>query len=253
MYIRFKTDNNEVFYGKKQDEKVLVIEGDIFSKYEVTGKTFPLQEVTLLSPVEPSKVVCIGLNYVDHAKEMNLEIPDEPLIFMKPSTSVIGTGEAVVYPNETDRLEYEAELAIVIGQKAKDVTINNASQYIFGYTIANDITARDIQFADGQWTRGKSFDTFCPVGPGIVTKINPNNVDISLVVNGEVKQQSNTKNLIFNSFEIVSYVSKMMTLLPGDLIITGTPHGVGSVKIGDEMIVEIEGIGQLHNKVMNEG
>lgn len=252
MYVRFKTKNNEVLYGKKTGDQVIVIQGDIFSKYDMIDQTYDLQDITLLPPVEPSKVVCIGLNYVDHAKEMDLEIPEEPLIFMKPNTTVIGTMADVIYPKQTNRLEYEAELGIVIGRQAKDVTIEDASQYIFGYTIANDITARDIQFADGQWTRGKSFDTFCPVGPGIVTDIDPNCVNISLAVNNEVKQRSNTKNLIFNSYEIVSYVSQMMTLLPGDLIITGTPHGVGPVNVGDEMTVEIEGIGKLHNKVTKQ-
>ena len=248
MIVRFER-NGEVQYGVLQNEKISVITGDIFSQYEVTEVQINKDEVKLLAPTEPTKVVCIGLNYVDHAKELNQELPKEPLMFIKPSTTVIGPYDDVIYPEISSRVDYEAELAIVIGKKAKDISKEDVKDYILGYTIANDVTARDIQFSDGQWTRGKSFDTFCPLGPGIVKDLDPNSLAIELTVDGEVKQKSNTNQLIFKVDEVVSYVSKMMTLLPGDVIITGTPFGVGPVEKGNTMTVTIEGIGQIINKV----
>src|SRR5699024_10365508 len=169
-----------------------------------------VEDVTILAPTDPSKVVCIGLNYLDHANEMNLKIPKEPLLFLKPSTAVVATKEEIIYPEQTKQVEYEAELAIVIGKEAKAISEEEAKDAIFGYSIANDVTARDLQFSDGQWTRGKSFDRFCPIGPGIVRDVDPNTLDISLYVNGERKQHSNTKNLIFNVEFLVSYVSQVM-------------------------------------------
>lgn len=250
MIIRFKDKQNKELLGQIIDDKIKIIEGDIFSDFTVTNKEVAAEDITLLPPTEPSKVVCIGLNYVDHAKEVNLELPKEPLIFLKPNTTVIATEDEVIYPEQTNQVEYEAELAIVIGKETKNISENEAKDAIFGYTIANDVTARDLQFSDGQWTRGKSFDTFCPVGPGIVRDIDAGNLDITLHVNDELKQSSNTKNLIFNVEYIVSYVSKVMTLLPGDIIITGTPAGIGAVNPGDEMVVRIEGIGELSNKIV---
>lgn len=250
MIVRFKDENQNVQYGVLEDDQIKIIEGDIFSSYTVTDKTVAASDVKLLAPTEPSKVVCIGLNYIDHAKEMNLELPEEPLIFLKPNTTVIATGDDVIYPEQSKHIEYEAELGIVIGKMTKNVEKEEAKDAIFGYTIANDVTARDLQFSDGQWTRGKSFDTFCPIGPGIVRDIDPSNLDITLHVNGEVKQNSNTKNLIFDVEYIVSHVSKVMTLLPGDVIITGTPPGVGPVVEGDEMVVRIEGLGELRNRLV---
>ncbi len=249
MIVRFERDG-EVRFGVLQDEEISVINGDIFSDYEVTNEKVSKNEVKLLAPTEPSKVVCIGLNYVDHAKELNLTLPKEPLMFIKPSTSVIGPNDDVVYPEVSSRVEYEAELAIVIGKRAKNVPKEEVNNYILGYTVANDVTARDIQFSDGQWTRGKSFDTFCPIGPGIVKDVDPNQLSIELSVDGVVKQKSNTNQLLFKVDEIVSYVSKMMTLLPGDVIITGTPFGVGPVEKGNTMTVTIEKIGKIVNKVI---
>ncbi|MBD8007534.1 fumarylacetoacetate hydrolase family protein [Bacillus norwichensis] len=253
MIIRFQDHLKNKLFGILENEKIKVIDGDILteSDFTITNQELKLEDVTLLAPTHPSKVVCIGLNYVDHAKEVNLELPEEPLIFIKPSTTVIGTNDLVVYPEQTKKLEYEAELGIVIGKKTRNVSKEKAKDAILGYTIANDMTARDLQFSDGQWTRGKSFDTFCPIGPGIIRNIDPENLDITLHVNGELKQHSNTKNLIFDVEYIVSYVSKVMTLLPGDIIITGTPFGVGPVKPGDEMVVRIEGIGELRNKIVS--
>ncbi|MCX7966199.1 MAG: fumarylacetoacetate hydrolase family protein [Syntrophorhabdaceae bacterium] len=198
----------------------------------------------------PTKIIAIGLNYHDHAKEMNVSVPEYPLIFMKPPTTVIQNGESIIYPPQTKELHYEGELGIVIKERAKNVSKEEAYCYIAGYTCANDVTARDLQRIDGQWTRSKSFDTFCPLGPRIVSHIDIlAGLEIITRVNGQVKQHSNTKNMIFNVFELVSFISHIMTLLPGDVIITGTPPGVGPLYIGDTVEVEIEGIGTLKNKV----
>jgi 2-keto-4-pentenoate hydratase/2-oxohepta-3-ene-1,7-dioic acid hydratase in catechol pathway len=197
----------------------------------------------------PTKIIAIGLNYLDHAKELNMEIPKYPLIFMKPPTAVIGDGEIIIYPPQTQELHYEGELGIVIGKKARNISIEAAKQYIAGYTCANDVTARDLQRLDGQWTRSKSFDTFCPLGPRIVKDIDPTNLAITTRVNSVTKQNSNTNQMIFNAYKLVSFISAIMTLLPGDMISTGTPPGVGELQVGDVVEVEIEGIGILRNTV----
>ncbi len=197
----------------------------------------------------PTKIIAVGLNYLDHAKELNMEIPEYPLIFMKPPTAVIGSGETIVYPSQTHELHYEGELGIVIGEKARNVPEKEARHYIAGYTCANDVTARDLQRIDGQWTRSKSFDTFCPLGPRIVKDIDPTNLAIATRVNGLTKQKSNTNQMIFHASKLVSFISSIMTLLPGDVISTGTPPGVGELKVGDVVEVEIEGIGILRNTV----
>lgn len=201
--------------------------------------------------LNPSKIVCVGLNYKDHAKELKMELPSHPIIFLKPPTAVIGDGDAIVYPDwMTKNLHYEAELGIVIGKQAYRIAEKDAPQYIQGYCCANDVTARDLQNLDGQWTRAKSFDTFCPLGPKIVKDIDPNKLDIKLLLNGQVKQHSNTEQMIFKPAYLVSFISKIMTLLPGDVIITGTPPGVGPMQKGDEVAVEIEGLGKLANRVV---
>jgi 2-keto-4-pentenoate hydratase/2-oxohepta-3-ene-1,7-dioic acid hydratase in catechol pathway len=249
MIIRYKYENN-IAYGFLKSGRISKIIGDIFSEYEITNDEILLDDVKLLAPVQPSKVVCVGLNYVDHAMEVNLEIPKAPLLFIKPSTTVIGPEDVVVYPPETGKLEYEAELAIIIKKETYQVSEENVHEHILGYTCANDVTARDIQFGDGQWTRGKSFNTFCPLGPGIVSDINPEKLDIQLTLNGELKQASNTDKLIFSVPYLVHYISQVMTLLPGDVIITGTPHGIGPMNIGDTVSVKIEGIGELKNSIV---
>ena len=197
----------------------------------------------------PTKIIAIGLNYRDHAKEMQYDIPAYPLIFMKPSTAVIQDGDYIVCPPDTKELNYEGELAIIIKDRIRDITKEDAPFHIEGYCCANDVTARDLQRLDGQWTRSKSFDTFCPLGPKIVSDIDPTHLAITTRVNGKVKQQSNTNNMIFDAYELVSFISRIMTLLPGDVIITGTPPGVGPIEAGDTVEVEIEGIGILKNKV----
>lgn len=201
---------------------------------------------------KPSKIIAIGLNYYDHAREMKMAIPDHPIMFLKPPTTVIKNGESVICPHQTKNLHYEGELAVVIKDKIKNIAKQEAVKHIEGYTCANDVTARDLQNIDGQWTRAKSFDTFCPLGPKIVKDIDPLNLKIQTRVNGVTKQDSNTKEMIFDVFELVAFVSSVMTLMPGDIIITGTPAGVGPIKAGDTVEVEIEGIGTLKNKVIKE-
>ncbi len=204
----------------------------------------------LLSPVLPGKIVAVGLNYRDHAGEMGIEIPKEPILFMKPSTSVIGPLDAIRYPAQSSRVDYEAELAVVISKECKGVAAARAREHILGYTCFNDVTARDLQAKDGQWTRAKSFDTFAPIGPWIVTHLDdPHNLDIRAYLNGELKQTSNTANLIFNVFDLIEFISHVMTLNRGDVIATGTPSGIGPMNIGDEVSIEIQGIGRLENKV----
>jgi 2-keto-4-pentenoate hydratase/2-oxohepta-3-ene-1,7-dioic acid hydratase in catechol pathway len=204
---------------------------------------------TMDTIINPTKIIGIGLNYFDHAKELKMDIPDHPLIFIKPCTTVIGSGDAIIFPPQTKELHYEGELAIVIKEKVKNISKDEARRFIAGYTCANDVTARDLQRIDGQWTRSKSFDTFCPLGPRLVSDIDPKHLSIITRVNNIVKQHSNTKNMIFDVFELVSFISEIITLLPGDVIITGTPPGVGAIEIGDLVEVEIEGIGVLKNTV----
>jgi 2-keto-4-pentenoate hydratase/2-oxohepta-3-ene-1,7-dioic acid hydratase in catechol pathway len=227
------------------------VEGDtIVQLDDAEGKRdYPIAGVRLLAPCSPGKVVAVGLNYRDHAKEMGLNIPDEPILFMKPSSSVIGPGDSISMPPQSARVDYEAELAVVIGKTARNVSRQDARKFIAGYTCLNDVTARDLQSKDGQWTRAKSFDTFCPIGPWIDTDVDPTDLKIELYLNGERKQQSRTSNLIFGPWELVEFISAVMTLFPGDVIATGTPSGVGPVKSGDEVEVRIEGIGSLINPV----
>ncbi len=226
--------------------------------------TVKLKELKLIAPIlNPSKIICLGLNYRDHAAEQGARIPDEPIIFMKPRTSIIGPDQPIVKPTFVKRLDYEGELAVIIGKRGKYISVSEARDYIFGYTIFNDVTARDIQFKDRQWTRGKSFDTFAPIGPCIVTRNqigNPSNLRIRTWVNGELRQDSSTNNMVFNVYEVIHHLSKVMTLEPCDTIATGTPAGVGVfmkpeprfLNPGDVVEIEIEGIGRLRNKVIAE-
>ena len=199
--------------------------------------------------LKPTKIICVGLNYRDHAEELKMPIPLNPILFLKPPTTLIGDGESILYPAGVKELHFEAELAIVMGEKTKDIEAKEALHYISGFTCANDVTARDQQRSDGQWTRAKSYDTFCPAGPKIVKDLDPDSLGVRLYLNGELKQSSNTSRMIFKVSELISFISKVMTLLPGDLILTGTPPGVGQMKRGDTVEVEIDGIGILTNKV----
>jgi len=233
-----------------EGEKVRLLDGAFLNpNSKPTSTLFSLDEVTLLAPVEPSKVICVGLNYALHAKELNHTLPEDPVIFMKPQTTVIGPDAEIIYPKISQRVDYEAELAVVIGKTIKDVTEIEAAEAIFGYTCANDVTARDLQKKDGQWTRGKSFDTFCPIGPWVVTDIDPSHIDIQLLLNGEIKQSSNTQYFISPVPKLVSFMSQVMTLYPGDVVLTGTPEGVGPMQPGDEVIVRIQTIGELRNTI----
>jgi 2-keto-4-pentenoate hydratase/2-oxohepta-3-ene-1,7-dioic acid hydratase in catechol pathway len=247
--VRYQ-DGSLVKYGVIEKETIREMEGDPFSHFHLTPKAKKVGEAKLLSPCLPSKIVALGLNYRDHAEELKFPIPDNPLLFIKPSTSVIGPGEAILYPKMSKRVDYEAELAVVIGKVAKNVSEEQAADYILGYTCLNDVTARDLQPKDGQWTLSKSFDTFSPIGPWIVTDMDPYQLEISSYLNGERRQHSNTKNLIFGPRQLVSFISWAMTLLPGDVIATGTPSGIGPMAIGDQIDVVIEGIGTLSNHVV---
>ncbi|GAB6276790.1 MAG: fumarylacetoacetate hydrolase family protein [Rectinema sp.] len=215
--------------------------------WESEEKSVPFSTVRLEAPCAPKKAVCVGLNYRDHADEFGQTIPSAPVLFIKPSTSLLGPGKTIQYPSMSKRVDYEAELVVVIGRLAKNVTAHDAFDYVLGYTCGNDVTARDLQPQNGQWTIAKSFDTFMPLGPWIETDIDPSSLQIKALLNGEVRQSSSTTNLIFNVADLIAYISQIMTLEPGDVIMTGTPSGVGPMKKGDRIVVEIEGIGHLEN------
>ena len=238
-------DNDDI----TEESIVAPIEGHPFVEIRPEGSVLKLADVRLLAPVLPSKVVCVGKNYRDHAAEMGGEAPEEPLLFLKPSTSVIGSGDPIDLPWQSEQVEHEGELAVVIGRMCKDVPVDRVNDVIFGYTIANDVTARDLQKSDGQWTRAKGFDTFCPIGPWIQTELNPADADITVTVNGEQRQHSGIDAMVHDVPALVAYVSSCMTLLPGDVILTGTPAGVGPLVAGDSVSVGITGIGTLTNPV----
>ena len=237
-------------YGVITGDKIELITGLPWPDISDPVAALNLADVKILAPVIPSKVVCVGKNYADHAKEMGGEVPAEPVIFIKPNTTVIGEGDYIVLPPQSVNVHHEAELAIVIGALAKNVEVDRADEVIFGYTCANDVTARDLQNSDGQWTRSKSFDTFCPLGPWIETDLDPQDLAISCSVNGEIRQDGNTSDLVRSAREMVSWISHMMTLLPGDVILTGTPAGVSQIVNGDSVAVTIADIGTLTNPVI---
>ncbi len=226
--------------------------GDGLYAPRVVGPPRPLAHVRLLAPALPSKLVCVGRNYAEHAAELGNEVPPEPLIFLKPPSSVIGPDQPVVYPAISSRVDHEAELAVVIGRRCRNLQEEDAARVIFGYTLANDVTARDLQRQDGQWTRGKGFDTFGPVGPWVDTAFDPRGCTVRCLVNGQVRQEGNTDLMIYPIARVLAFVTRFMTLEPGDLLLTGTPAGVGPVQPGDVMTVEIPGLGQLSNPVVAE-
>lgn len=248
-YVRFMRDG-QPRHGMVEQERVLEIEAPGFSKARFTGRSFAIGDLKLLAPVLPGKVIGVGLNYADHIAEFDRHVPSEPLIFLKPPSSVIGTKSHIIYPEISTRVDFEAELAVVIGEVARHVTPKMALRKIWGFTCGNDVTARDLQTRDNQWTRAKSFDTFCPLGPWIETDLNPDSLEILARVNGEVRQHSNTSHMIFSVERLIAFISEVMTLNPGDVILTGTPSGVGPLQIGDEISVEIEGLGILKNDVI---
>jgi 2-keto-4-pentenoate hydratase/2-oxohepta-3-ene-1,7-dioic acid hydratase in catechol pathway len=239
----------KIFFGILKEDKILEIKNP-FNLERLTGKEYKLDEVKILPPCLPSKIIAVGLNYRDHAKELNMKIPEEPIIFLKPPTAVIGPEENIILPPESKEVHYEGELAVVIRKTIyRPKNFKDVESAILGYTCFNDVTARDLQRKDGQWTRSKSFNTFAPLGPFIETEIDPSDLKIETKVNGEIRQSSSTKELIFNVFELVKFVSNVMTLFPGDVIATGTPSGVGILKEGDIVEIFIEKIGILRNGV----
>ena len=243
---------DKIFWGRVEGDEVAVLKLSPFKGLMESGETFNVNEVKVIAPVTPSKIIGVGLNYKEHAKEMGKPLPEEPLIFLKPSTAVIGPGENIFLPSISNRVDYEGELGVVIKKACKNVSVEEAAECIFGYTCFNDVTARDLQAKDVQYTRAKSFDTFAPLGPFIETDIAPDELEIKTYLNGELKQNSPTSDMIFNVYQLVSFISSVMTLLPGDVIATGTPPGVGPLSPGDRVSIEIEGIGTLTNFVVSE-
>lgn len=239
MIVRFKKDGKVCGGSLSVEDNRIVSSGEILS----------LDDVELLAPCQPSKIVCVGLNYTEHARELKMQIPDEPILFLKPPSAVLSPGGQIVYPPSSHQVDYEGELGVVIGKLCKGVPADEAEKYILGYTCFNDVTARDLQKKDGQWTRAKSFDTFAPFGPWIA-KIDPSDAAIQTRVNGVVKQKSSTSDLIFSVPKLVEFISNVMRLQPGDIIATGTPPGVGPLQKGDVVEVDIEGIGVLENSVI---
>ena len=250
---RFEQD---VAYGILDGERIREIAGTPFPEVagiEVTGVEHHIDEVDLLAPVLPTKIIAVAKNYADHAREMGGEVPAEPMIFLKPSTAVIGPESVIRLPEQSRQVEHEAELAVVIGRLCKDVPEHRVPEVILGYTCANDVTARDLQAVDGQWGRAKGFDTFCPLGPWIATDIDPDELAIECEVNEQIRQDGNTADMVRSIPELVAWISSVMTLVPGDVILTGTPAGVGPLRNGDTVTVTIEGIGTLDNIVSDTG
>ncbi len=249
--IRFAIGES-INYGILEGELIQGIESTPYSssKFKLSGQQHNLDEIRVLAPSVPSKIAAVGLNYYSHADEVKMPIPAEPLLFLKPPTSVIGPQDNIVYPDSSERVDYEAELGVVIKTRAYHVPPDRALDYVLGYTCFNDVTARDLQKRDGQWTRAKSFDTFSAIGPYIETELDPSNVTVESYLNGELKQRGNTSDLIFPVPKLISFISRVMTLLPGDVIATGTPSGIGPMNPGDTIEIRVEGIGTLRNRVV---
>ncbi len=243
-------DQKKIGWGIVEGDAIRRLKNHPFSKIELSRKSVGFKKVKLLAPATPSKIILVGLNYKDHARELKMKVPKEPIIFLKPPTAVIGQGGHIIYPTCLRRVDFEAELALVMKKKARNIPENKTRDYILGYTCLNDVTARDLQKKDGQWTRAKSFDTFCPLGPWLETEVDPRDLRITSYLNGKYKQDSSTSNFIFPVPYLVSFISRIMTLLPGDIISTGTPPGVGAMKQEDIIEIEIEKIGRLKNKVV---
>jgi 2-keto-4-pentenoate hydratase/2-oxohepta-3-ene-1,7-dioic acid hydratase in catechol pathway len=249
--VRF-THGQKAEFGIQYEDAIQGIEGSPYDSIRPMHSYHRYSDIRLLSPCLPTKIVALGVNYKSHGEEMSHRIPTEPLLFIKPSTSVIGTEDDIVYPETSERVDYEGELGVVMKSTACRVAEEEATDYILGYTCVNDVTARDLQVKDKQWTRSKSFDTFCPIGPCIETELNPNDLALETVLNGETRQQTRTSQLIFPVAMLVSFISHVMTLLPGDVIATGTPLGIGPMQPGDIVEVKIEGIGTLRNYVVRQ-
>ncbi len=245
--------DDELHYGVLEGDAVALLSSHPFGPFEPSGTVVRLEDVRLVAPVLPSKVIAVAKNYVAHAQEMGGSVPASPNVFLKPNTAVIGPGDAIALPWQSEQVEHEAELAVVIGRMCRDVPLDRVDEVILGYTCANDVTARDLQRTDGQWGRAKGFDTFCPLGPWIETSVDIDDADITCFVNGEMRQSGSTGDMVFGVPELVTWLSSVMTLLPGDVILTGTPAGVGPLAAGDTVTVSIDGIGSLTNQVVDRG
>jgi len=254
--VRYIKDNDPWRYGWILDESGHLIlgpiEGDPFSEFRRLEAGIAVEDIQFLAPLMPSKIICVGRNFIAHAKEHDAEVPEIPLLFFKPPSSIITNGDPIILPPQSNQVEHEGELAVVIAKSGRRIAPEEALEYIFGYTIANDVTARDLQRSDDQWTRAKGFDTFCPIGPWIETKFDPADSLITCSVNGEMRQMASTRDMVFDVRQLIAFISSVMTLLPGDLILTGTPAGVGKLNPGDVVEVTIEGLGTLSNPVIGE-
>jgi 2-keto-4-pentenoate hydratase/2-oxohepta-3-ene-1,7-dioic acid hydratase in catechol pathway len=250
--IRYQTKKEPIQYGWVSGDKVGKIDGSPFGEFKRLEATLPLDSVQLYSPVLPGKIICVGRNYAEHVKETKAEIPTTPLLFLKPPSSVIGPTQTIFLPPQSQQVDHEAELAVVIGKRGRWIQPTDASDFIFGYTVGNDVTARDLQRRDGQWTRSKGFDTFCPLGPWIETEFDPTDTLITCHVNGELRQMASTRDMIFHVDQIIAFASSIMTLEPGDVIMTGTPAGISPLNPGDIVEVTIDGLGKLRNTVAAE-
>jgi len=246
---QLKEGKSKPKYGWLLGDKVGEISGNPFGRYRRKEAETPLLDLNLLAPSEPSKIICVGRNYVEHAKELGNEVPKVPLIFMKPPSSIINPNDSIILPPQSAQVEHEGELVAVIGKRGRHITAEKAKNHILGFTVGNDVTARDLQKSDDQWTRAKGFDSFCPFGPWIDTEFDPADAVVTVRVNGQMRQMASTRDMVFNVGVLIAFVSSVMTLEPGDLLFTGTPSGVGILKDGDEVSVEIEGLGEIKNKV----
>lgn len=250
-YVRFE-EGGEIRYGRLIEDRIDILDGPYFLNAESTGLETFVEQAKLVCPVEPSKIICVGLNYHMHVAQSQsaTAAPKNPVLFLKPPSSLLGPNGEIVYPDNCDRVDYEAELAVVIGKKGRNIPENKAGDYIFGYTCLNDVTARNIQKADGQWTRGKGFDTFCPVGPMVIKGVDVSDVSVEAYLNGERKQFGRTSDMIFSVSFLINFISSVMTLMPGDIISTGTPQGIDPMHKGDTIEVRIENVGSLVNTIV---
>ena len=249
-FVRYQPLRQPVRYGWVFEDRIGPIEGTPFGEFRRLDADLPLAQAHLLSPVEPGKIICVGRNYTEYAREQGTEIPEIPLLFLKPPSAVIGHGQKIVLPPQSQQIEHEAELAVVIARPGRWITPDLAPDYVLGYTIGNDVTARDLQRRDGQWTRGKGFDTFCPLGPWLETEFDPSDALITCHVNREMRQMASTRDMIFTIRQLIAFVSSIMTLLPGDVLMTGSPAGVSLLLPGDTVEIAIEGLGTLSNPVV---
>jgi 2-keto-4-pentenoate hydratase/2-oxohepta-3-ene-1,7-dioic acid hydratase in catechol pathway len=249
VFARIDQGAGEAAFARLEGDRLVLLRGAPWHDPQPSGREIPLVGARLLAPVAPTKIVCVGRNYRDHAKELGNDVPPEPLLFFKPPSAIIGPDDAIILPRQSERVDHEAELGVVMGARCRGVSAGEALSFVLGYTCVNDVTARDLQKKDGQWARAKGFDTFCPVGPLLVTGLDPGSLGVRCRVSGEVRQDGHTRDMMFHVATLVAYISSVMTLEPGDLIATGTPHGVGPLAPGDTVEVEIDTIGALRNPV----